>query len=208
MAELAILAGTAAAATAGGAATVGAAAAPAVAAAAAPTIGLGTLATGASLAGSGLAAAGAIKQGQHQRAIGEFNAREMERAAEAERAAGIRKSQEKRREMERVLSEQRARATKSGAGLGETEGFLDIVGDTAERGQLISELEIASGEERARGREGQAALARYQGEAAKGIGYVKAAGYGLDAVKGIAADDELLGYIGVPSRKKSALRYA
>lgn len=201
MAELAILAGTAAAA--------GGYAAPAVAAAAAPSIGLGTaLTTAASLAGTGLTAAGAIKQGEHQRMIGEFNAKEQERAANADRSAAIRKSQERRRETERVLSEQRARAAKSGAGLGETEGFLDIVGDTAERGQLISELEIASGEERARGREGQAALARYQGEAAKGIGYVKAAGAGIDAIKGFAADDELLGYIGMPSRKKSNLRYA
>ena len=202
MAELAVL-GTALAAEAATAAAAGGAAAAAAAPVAAGGFGtaLTAAATAASLTGSGLAAAGAAKQGQHSKALGAFNAAELERAAAADRATGIRRAQEQREKGLRVLSEQRAKGAKSGAGTAEGEGYLDIVGDTAERAQYYSELEIAGGEDRARGREGQAAVARWQGEEAESAGYVKAGQYGFQAA------DEIFGKLDKRARQPRGRYY-
>lgn len=207
MAELAALGALAATAV-----EVGAAAVP-VAAAAAPTAGSGFSAltaatTAASLAGTALTGYGALKQGEHQRAVGEFNALELERAANEERGAAARKAQERRLQAERVLSDQRAKAAMSGAGTTEGEGYLDLVGDTAERAQYFSELEIYTGEERARGREGQAAAARWGGENAERAGYVKAGAAALDGVKTAFNDDNLLGYVGAPRSRPRGRYYS
>lgn len=205
MAELAAL-GAALGTIGAEAATVGAtAAAVAAPTATAGTTGISALTaatTAASLAGTGVSALAAAKQGEARREIGEFNARELERAAQEERAAAARRAQERRMQTERVISEQRAKAAMSGAGTSEGEGFLDLVKDVGERGQYFSDLEIYTGEERARGREGQAAAARWAGENEERTGYVKAGAIGLEGVKGLLKDDELLGYVGAkrPSR--------
>lgn len=206
MAELAVL-GAALGTAAAEAATIGTTAAIAAApAATAGTTGLGTAltaaTTAASLAGTGLTAFGAMRQGENQRAIGEFNATELERAAQEERGAAARKAQERRLQTERVISEQRAKASMSGAGTVQGEGYLDLIGDVGERGQYFSELDIYQGEERARGREGQATAARWSGENAERAGYVNAAGAGIKGFQAAMNDDDLLGYVGVKRERR------
>lgn len=194
MAELAVLGatlGTAAAAAGTGAAAAAGAAAPTAAAGLGWGTALTAATTAAGLAGTGLSAAGAIRQGEHSRMIGEFNAKEMERAAAEERAAATRKAEERRLQERRVLSEQRAKAASGGAGTVGGEGYLDLISDTAERGQYYSDLEISGGEARALGWEGRADTTRWQSRAQEGAGVIKAASYGLDAGAGLLKDVNL-----------------
>ena len=102
-------------------------------------------------------------------ATGNYNARELERAAAQERAAGVRKAQEQEQQTQRVLSTQRAVAANSGAGTSEGQGYLDIVGDTAERGRYLSDLDIGLGEQAATARQSQANQARWKGDVTSGL---------------------------------------
>jgi hypothetical protein len=168
---------------------------------------LSAAASAAALAGSGLTAAAAVKQGNQQKMLSEFNARELERAGQEDKAAGIRKAQERRLHAERVMSEQRANAAKSGAGTTGGEGYIDLIDDTAQRAQYLSDLEIATGEAKAAGREGQAAVTRWQGENAARSGRIKAFGAGIDAIGGALSNDDLLDYVGAAPRPRKGRYY-
>lgn len=122
---------------------------------------------------------------ENARRQGEFQAKQLERAAGEERRGGQIAAAEKRMDAERVLSSQRARAASSGAGGVGSAGVLDLMGDTAERGEYLAQLESYGGETKARGRLDQAAAARaqalaaaygieYEGEAARRRGYSQA----------------------------------
>ena len=117
----------------------------------------------ASAAGAGVAYKAANDKAAVASATGNYNARELERAAAQERAAGVRKAQEQDMQTQRVLSTQRAVAANSGAGTSEGQGYLDIVGDTAERGRYLSDLDIGLGEQAATARQSQAAQSRWKG---------------------------------------------
>lgn len=118
----------------------------------------------ASVASGGLAYAQGQQQASVAKKTAEFNAKELERAAAEERAAASRKAYERRQQTDRILSRQRAVGAAGGAGT-DSEGFLDIAGDTAQRGEYLSDLEIASGANQAAGLESKAELARYKGAA-------------------------------------------
>jgi len=179
MAELALLGSALAA----GAAEAGAATAAAAGAAASAAPSLATIGTVTSLAGAGLGVAGSIQSGKAAKAAGEFNAAELERSANDARAEASKKAREQREQEARVSSRQRAVAASSGAGTTGGEGYLDLIGDTAARGeeQALSELYI--GEQRARGREGQAAISRWQGDVSQKKSYLQAAGHAVDGLK-------------------------
>ena len=100
------------------------------------------------------------------RRSGEFEGAQLERAAGEERAASQVAAREKRMELDRALSTQRARAASGGAGGIGTTGVLDIMGDTIERGEYLAGHELFGGETRARGRLDQAASARAKALAA------------------------------------------
>lgn len=119
----------------------------------------------ATAASTGLAYKSAQDQAAVAKQTAAYNAKELERAAAEERAAGTRKAQEQRYKNEQVLSRQRAVAASSGAGTSEGEGYLDIFGDTAERGRYLSDLDISMGENAAKGLETKAALTRARGDA-------------------------------------------
>lgn len=119
----------------------------------------------ATAASTGLAYKSAQDQAKVAKVTSEYNAKELERAAAEERAAGARKAQEQRYKNEQVLSRQRAVAASSGAGTSEGEGYLDIVGDTAERGRYLSDLDISMGESAATGLNAKAAITRARGDA-------------------------------------------
>ncbi len=138
------------------------------------------------------AATGALASGQSQKqaatskALGDYNAKELERSAAEERSRGTRQAEERRMQTERVISRQRAVAASSGAGgVGSSEGGLDLTGDTAARGKYLSDLDIYSGENAAVGLEQKAALSREKGAAeadlykAKGTAALVGAGFDM-----------------------------
>lgn len=147
-----------------------------------------TAASVAATAASGALAYGsASKQAGMSKMAGERNAQELERAADEARADGARKAAEHRMQGEKIMSRQRAVAASGGAGAGGTEGYLDVVGDTAERSQYLSDLDIASGENTATGLEDKAALSRWKGGTesdlykSKGTGALVGAGFDIAA---------------------------
>lgn len=159
MAELIAFLGMAAAEASAGAVAAGAAVAEG-----ASSIGAGSLLSAGATLASGAAAYGQSQAGAKMaRQQGEFNAKEAERAANEARSDAARKAAVRREEGERVLSRQRAVAAAGGAGGGE--GLLDLMGDTAQRSEYYSDLELASGEQRAAGLEGRALVSRWAGDA-------------------------------------------
>ena len=149
---------------------------------------IATVVSAAATAASGTVAyASANKQAGMQKMAGERNAQELERAADEARADGARKAAEHRLQEERITSRQRAVAASGGAGAGGNEGYIDIVGDTAERGQYLSDLYIASGENVATGRQGQADVARWKGGVESDLSKAKGTGALIGAVGDIAA---------------------
>lgn len=91
--------------------------------------------------------------------IAENDARALEVNAGQQRAAAQRRAEEEVRKSHIVMGEQIARLAASGGGV-EGSG-LDIVGRTAQRGLLNSEMRLWEGEEAARGGETQATMKRY-----------------------------------------------
>ena len=128
-----------------------------------------------------------IFQGMSQRSAYGAEASATERAADIEaaslkmradetRAAANMEAREKRKAAEKVMGRQVAVAADSGGGAADST-ILDIIGETAERGELQAQAEQYKGESQARGLEDkakfgkwragtQAASARMKGEAA------------------------------------------
>lgn len=137
----------------------------------------------ASVASGGLAFAQSQQQASAAKKAGEYNAKELERAAAEERAAASRKAFERRQQTERMLSRQRAVGAAGGAGT-DNEGFIDITGETEARGDYLSDLEIASGANQAAGLENKAGMARFKGAADASAAKAK----GVSALVGAAFD--------------------
>lgn len=127
--------------------------------------------------GTGIQAGAKIAQGQSAKDAADYNATMIERKAAEERAAAQRTAIERRKEGERVISKQIAGAAASGAGFGPS--LLDVIGDTAARGEYQAQADMYTGEARARGLKDQAALTRYEGRNAY-------AGSILEGVGGLA----------------------
>ena len=141
-----------------------------------------------SLAGSAVSAKGTLMGGKaaaiagaNARAASEFTALQQEQqAGEARQAAQI-ASQERRRQSRTALSTLRARAAADG-GSATDAGALDLAGDIGERSEFASLLELAKGENTARGLEDAAMTTRMQGDAALWEGQQKRKGAGLAAL--------------------------
>lgn len=160
-------------ASAGGAAAAGTAvAAGAAGAAGASTIG--TIANIAMVAGTLAGAAGAVQQGKAAQANAEYTAGQLEASGKAERAKAQREAINERRKKDHVMSRARAVSAASGGGLD-----LELLGDLEEEGTYRSLVALWDGEERAKGRAGQAAAARASGNSARKAGYLNAGGIAL-----------------------------
>lgn len=123
------------------------------------TAAVGTgLAASASAAGTILQAGSAVAQGRAVRSAAEFEARQMEDRANAERATASREAAEQSRRADLVIS--RARAVGAANGGGQD---FDLIGDLAAEGDLRSRMAIWEGEEAARSYETSAAAARFDG---------------------------------------------
>jgi hypothetical protein len=133
------------------------------------------------LIGTGIQAGAGVGKGMAAQNAGNYNAGMLERAAADERASAQRQAQERRRQTDLVISKQVAGAAASGAGFGPS--LLDIIGDTAQRGEYMAQSEMYSGEARARNLIDRSKIARYEGDQAftgsilEGLG-TAAMGYG------------------------------
>lgn len=138
--------------------------------------GLGlTLASALQIGGTLVSTLGAFKQGKDQQAIAEYNAQMLERQGKAEQAAKIQEAKQARREKELMLSRARAVGAASGGGID-----IDLMGDIEEEGVMNEKLLLWQGEERRKGRSGQAAATRFEGRAAKRASMFKAGSTLLD----------------------------
>lgn len=90
-----------------------------------------------------------------------LEAQGLSRRAMEERAAGQRQYQEQKLKEAEVISKQRAGAAASGAGASNA-GILDLIGDTAARGEYLADTEMYKGESAARGIEDKAAAGTWQ----------------------------------------------
>lgn len=136
---------------------------------------LGLLATVAGLAGSAVSAVGTIAGGEAQAQAAEFRARQAEKQAMEERAAGQREAFRERRKEQ--LTQSRLQAVSAASGGGTTDPtVVGLASDIAAEGEEQALLQFALGENRARGREDQAAASRASGEAARVGSYFGAAG--------------------------------
>lgn len=111
--------------------------------------------------GQGVQAGAKIGSGISAQRAGAYNAAGLERQAADERAAAQRAALERRTDTDRVISKQVATAAASGAGGGPS--LLDIIGDTAARGEYQAQSETYAGESRARTLQDRAALAKHEG---------------------------------------------
>lgn len=137
--------------------------------------GLETLATIASIAGTAVSAVGTIAGGEAQAQAAEFRARQAEKQAQEERAAGQREMFKERRREE--LTQSRLQAVSAASGGGTTDPtVVGLASDIAQEGEQQALMQFALGENRARGREDQAAAARASGQAARVGSYFSAAG--------------------------------
>ncbi len=135
------------------------------------------------LVASLVSAGGSVLGGISANKAGKYEAEQLKRAAAEERASGYREAQEKRREAAYVASTQRAKAAASGSSIAGSPTIVDIMGDTAQRGEYLAQVEAYGGESRARGRLDQAKAARFKGKSAlagsilDGISEVAMGGY-------------------------------
>lgn len=115
------------------------------------------------LIGAGIQAGGQIAGGMAAKKAGAFEAAQYQQKAAEERAVASRAAYEKRQERDRLISRQVAVAAAGGAGVNNA-SIMDIIGDTAARGQYLIDTEIAGGESRARGMMDRGAAAKAKGQ--------------------------------------------
>lgn len=138
--------------------------------------GLGTIALITGVLGTAVSAAGTLAGGQQASAAAEFEAKQREQQAMEARAISGREALERRKEQRLLASQVQAQAAKTGGG--SDPSILTIFQDIAETGELNVQTELYKGEQRARGFEAAADVARFEGRRAKTASYI-GAGSGL-----------------------------
>ena len=127
------------------------------------------LSTILSAAGTGISAIGAIQSGKAQNATAQYQAAQLEAAGKAEQATSQREAEEQRRQARLMQSRARAVGAASGGGID-----LELAGDIEAEGEYRALTALWEGTEAAKGRQAQAGAARFEGQAAKKAGYLKA----------------------------------
>lgn len=138
-----------------------------------------TMVTIATVAGGALSAGGTIIGGQAAAAAGEagqqaknFEATQLDQAAQESRAASQRTALEDRRKSRLLASTLQARAAASGGGA-DDQTVVGLGRDIAGRGEYEALTSMYTGENRARGLQDQAVGARMTGEALRAEGRAK-----------------------------------
>lgn len=117
-----------------------------------------------------LSAVGSFEAGQGQKRSMDFQAAQLDQQAGQTRASSQREAAEQRRQA--TLAQSRLQAVTGGAGLDPT--VVNLSANLAGEGEFRALSALYEGEERAKGMEGQAAAARYQGRQAKAAGTIGA----------------------------------
>jgi hypothetical protein len=135
------------------------------------------------LAGTALTVGGTVAAGVAAKNQGKFAADQAKKQATEERAIASREAEDQRLKTALVLSKQKADAAAGGGGvLNPT--VLDIMGDTAQRGDYVSRSITAGGANKAAGLLDQATAARYKGDAAFTGAMLEGLGEGLYGLSG------------------------
>lgn len=128
---------------------------------------LSIIAAGASILGTGASVVGGIAAGQQAKSDADFQAMQLERKANEEKAAAQREASDKRQEGLLVQSRQQALAAASGGGAGtDAPTIAKIMSDTAGKTEYNANSVMYGGNERAAGFLDQAAATRASGKAA------------------------------------------
>jgi len=135
-----------------------------------------TLALGAMAAGGGLQAVSAIRQGNQQAAMGEFQDRQAQADASAEEQAAAISAQKVRTMTQRRRSEATAALAASGVRLGAGGAPDQIEEAIVQEGEQDALTQLITGRYRANSLRGGGRLARLSGENAQREGYIGAAG--------------------------------
>ena len=120
--------------------------------------------------GSVVSAAGSIASGNAQKATADFQARQLDAQATAERASASLEAEQEAKQKRLVASRARAVAAASGGGQD-----IGLLGEIEEEGTYRQMLATWGGEERAKGRQAQAAAARMEGKAFRRAGFLAGA---------------------------------
>ena len=145
--------------------------------------GLETIAMVATMAATAASVAGSIQAGNAADEEAKFEAQQLKRRATEERAAGQRQASETRKQEEQVQSRIIARSAASGGGTTTDPTILDLIEDTAQRGEFLAQTETSLAENRARGYIDQGKAARARGKNKRAASIIDAVGEGA---KGIA----------------------
>lgn len=134
-----------------------------------------TLAKAAAIGGTVLSTIGTISAANNQNAAADFQARQLEIQGKTENALAQREAQERRRQSDLRISRAKAVAAASGGGQD-----YSLLGDLEEEGELNALNSLWEGQEAAKGRQVQAASARFSGAQAKKAGSINAFSTALD----------------------------
>ena len=143
--------------------------------------------------GTGMQVGSKFAQGSMAKDASKYEAAGYRRAATEEVAAGQRARFEKDMETRKVLSTQRAIAASDGGGA-TAPTILDLMGDTAERGEYLADMETYKAENRAAGLKDKAKAAELRGKQAfvgsilEGVSEGVSGAYKLRKAKGSTRD--------------------
>lgn len=163
---------------------------------------LGAVATGASIAGTALSAASAVKQGNAQKSMMDYNARVAERQGQMARQAADLEEARQRNRTDKLLSSQRAAVAASGLDL---EGSpLLVMEESAAQSELDALLIRHSGSVAEAQANSQAAADRMSGRAAKMQGYYSA---GASLLSGASSVVRAYGPFSTPAKASNNLGF-
>ena len=149
----------------------------------------------AAIAGTGLKMLGTIKAGKDQQTALNFEAKQHEQQAAADLAASQRSALDKTREGDLALSNIRATAADSGAGV-LTPSILSIYGDVAEKANLNARTDLYTGLNKQAGELDTAAANRAKGKSIYQGSILSAVGEGLQGAGRAASGGGSVGSYG------------
>lgn len=161
---------------------IGEAAAAAGTAATAATAGIGGVGSALSLAGTIAGVGGSLLQGQAAKKQANFEADQARKSGAEKLAASTRQAEDTRRKTNVLISNQKAAAAADGGGVNNPT-ILDIIGDTAGRGEFLANSDIYEGQAAQANGLDQASVAKARGRNAQIGSYFDAAGTALKGGK-------------------------
>jgi len=164
------------------AAGIGEAAAAATAAAGTATAAVGGVGNALALASTVAGVGGSLLQGQAAKKQANFEADQAQKAGAEKLAASTRQAEDTRRKTNILMSNEKAAAAADGGGT-TNPTILDIIGDTAGRGEFLANSDIYDGQAAQSSAKDQASIARARGKNAQMASYFDAAATGLKGGK-------------------------